>query len=244
MKNKQWVCLVCGYNMIGRMPDICPFCGAHHNQFLDWEEAERRYQVQVQRINDRVAQLLSVPRLGYEHAAYRIEMDSGPVWIDCPSVFNRNLTPPRAIYFTHMDFMGACNQYQEVAGTRISLHELDAAHSLAAAFTVDNRFHGDFCEEGIEAFHVDGHTPGFTIYIHHTVLFVCDYVLIPKAGRRMQFNKFGHREHLYEGAALISKIMDRHVLETVCGWNYIMDYKQWRTAFDKATEALGSNGIR
>ena len=30
---KQWVCLKCGYNMIGEMPDICPFCGATFARF-------------------------------------------------------------------------------------------------------------------------------------------------------------------------------------------------------------------
>ena len=234
MKQKQWVCLVCGYNMIGSMPDICPFCGAHHDQFLDWEEAERRYQVQVQRVNDHVAQLLSVPRLGYEHAAYRIETDSGPVWIDCPSVFNRKLTPPRAIYFTHLDFMGACNQYREVWGTRIALDELDAANPLVTAFPVDYRFRGNFREHDIEAFPVGGHTPGFTIYIYRTTLFVCDYMMLPAAGGAMQFNQFGNQQHLREGATLIARVADERTLETVCGWNYIMGYETWRAAFDKA----------
>lgn len=31
----QWVCLQCGYNMIGEMPEICPFCGARHDYFLN-----------------------------------------------------------------------------------------------------------------------------------------------------------------------------------------------------------------
>ena len=36
----QWVCRVCGHNMIGRRPDVCPFCGEPHDVFLTWQEAE------------------------------------------------------------------------------------------------------------------------------------------------------------------------------------------------------------
>ena len=38
---QQWVCLQCGYNMIGTMPEVCPFCGAYHDQFMPWNEAEK-----------------------------------------------------------------------------------------------------------------------------------------------------------------------------------------------------------
>jgi len=38
-----------------------------------------------------------VPKLGYEHAAYRIETGEGTVWIDSPSAFNRQL--PRLMPF-------------------------------------------------------------------------------------------------------------------------------------------------
>jgi hydroxyacylglutathione hydrolase len=49
------------------------------------------YLGQAHRINDYVTQLLSVPRLGLEHAAYRIETMDAAVWIDCPSGLNRDL---------------------------------------------------------------------------------------------------------------------------------------------------------
>ncbi|MGZ4995667.1 MAG: rubredoxin-like domain-containing protein, partial [Methylobacter sp.] len=42
---EQWVCTTCGYNMIGDCPDTCPFCGAHRDKFLSWEEAEKNYRV-------------------------------------------------------------------------------------------------------------------------------------------------------------------------------------------------------
>ena len=30
MNYQQWVCTTCGYNMIGNMPDLCPFCKANY----------------------------------------------------------------------------------------------------------------------------------------------------------------------------------------------------------------------
>jgi rubredoxin len=57
----QYVCQVCGYNMAGYHPDFCPFCGATKDRFLPAEENSAR----LTRFN-------SVPKLGYEHAAYRV----------------------------------------------------------------------------------------------------------------------------------------------------------------------------
>ena len=66
---KQWVCLQCGYNMIGAIPEVCRFFVAHHDQFLPWDEAENKFQVTEYSISNVVTQLLSVPKLGYEHTA-------------------------------------------------------------------------------------------------------------------------------------------------------------------------------
>ena len=115
----QWVCRVCGYNMIGERPGVCPFCGARHEEFLTSEETEQLYSVTQSAVADGVTQLMSVPRLGLEHAAYRIETDLGPVWIDSPSAFNRDIEPVDAILFTHKDFMGASNQYRELWGAGV-----------------------------------------------------------------------------------------------------------------------------
>jgi hydroxyacylglutathione hydrolase len=95
---QQWVCLQCGYNMIGEMLDICPFCGAHHDRFMTWDETEKNYRVTSHPVNNFVDQLLSLPKLGLEHAAYRVETEAGAVWIDSPSAFNRELPPVNAIF--------------------------------------------------------------------------------------------------------------------------------------------------
>ena len=182
---EQWVCLVCGYNMIGEMPEVCPFCGARHDEFLTWEETERRYRVTANRVNDSVTQLLSVPRLGLEHAAYRIETGRGAVWVDCPSAFNRDLAPVQAIYFTHKDFMGASNQYRQLWNAEVAIHAQDAAHPLARPFQIDRPFESGFRERGLEAIPIGGHTPGFTVYIFGEVLFVCDFAFPPGSGMRL-----------------------------------------------------------
>ena len=118
---QQSVCLQCGYNMIGGLPEVCPFCGARHDQFMAWDEVEKTYHVTTYAVNEVVSQLLSVPKLGLEHAAYRIETKEGAVWIDSPSAFNRNLAPVNAILFTHHHFMGASNQYRRLWNAEVWL---------------------------------------------------------------------------------------------------------------------------
>ena len=227
---QQWVCLQCGYNMIGEMPDVCPFCGAHHDRFMTWDEVEKTYRVTAHAVNDIVSQLLSVPKLGYEHAAYRIETESGAVWIDSPSAFNRNLAPVDAILFTHHHFMGASNQYRRLWDTEVWLHELDAKHRLAVLFDVDRRFVDDFSAYGIEAYHTGGHTPGFTFYIYRDVLFICDYVFLTDAG--MCFNPYGPAQETRKQAQRIYEIVNSKSLQTVCGYNYVTNFVDWWAGFE------------
>ena len=231
----QWVCKVCGYNMIGERPDVCPFCGARHEEFVTSEEAEKTYRVQATEVDDSVIQLLSVPRLGLEHAAYRIETDLGPVWVDCPSTFNRDLEPVDAILFTHNDFMGASNQYRELWGARVHIHERDAAHPLARQFPVDNAFRGDFERGSLEAYHIGGHTPGFTLYIHGDVLFICDYAFPP--GRDMKLNPYGDADETRQRGARVQDITEGRGIRTVCGYNYVTDFSGWRDDFARALNA-------
>lgn len=229
---EQWVCMTCGYNMIGEMPDVCPFCGARHDRFVSWELGEATYRVMPVRVTDRVTQLLSRPRLGLEHAAYRLETPAGMLWIDCPSAFNRDLDPATDIYFTHKDFLGASNQYRALWNAHVHLHEADAAHSLVAAFPVDDRFTGDFAEKGIEAFHIGGHSPGWTAYLFEDVLFACDYAFPP--GRKMRLNPCGPQDTIRErGSRLLTLVAERKP-SVVCGYNYVVDGADWRRDFENA----------
>ena len=228
---QQWVCLQCGYNMIGEMPDVCPFCGASHEHFVSWDEAEKQYHVTSHAVNNVVSQLLSVPKLGYEHAAYRIETEQGAVWIDSPSAFNRDLQPVNAILFTHHHFMGASNQYRHLWNAKVWLHDLDAKHRLAALFTIDRRFSDDFVAYDVEAHHVGGHTPGFTFYIYRDVLFICDYVFLTEAG--MCFNPYGPKQETLKKAEQIHEIVKTKSLKTVCGYNYVAHFADWLVSFER-----------
>ena len=71
----QYVCLVCGYNMTGYYPDFCPFCGATKDRFSPAEENSSNHHVECIRINESLTRLNSVPKRGYEHAAYRVVAD-------------------------------------------------------------------------------------------------------------------------------------------------------------------------
>lgn len=228
---EQWVCLQCGYNMIGEMPDICPFCGAHHDRFMAWDQAEKTYRVTTHAVNDVVSQLLSVPKLGLEHAAYRVETEQGAVWIDSPSAFNRDLASVDAILFTHHHFMGASNQYRRIWNAEVRLHELDAKHRLSASFDIDRRFSDDFVAYGIEAYHSGGHTPGFTFYVYKDVLFICDYVFL--TGADMRFNPYGPEQETIKRAQRIYQIVKAMPLKTVCGYNYVADFADWLDGFER-----------
>ena len=231
----QWVCKVCGYNMIGSRPDVCPFCGARHDRFVTREEGERLYRVTPWPVTGQVTRLTSVPRLGLEHAAYRVETDSGAVWIDSPSAFNRDLPPVDAILFTHRDFMGASNQYRDLWGAEVHLHELDVRHPFAAHHPVDRTFDGDFRRGSLEAFHLGGHTPGYTIYIHADVLFVCDFAFPP--GEKMRFNPANNPADMLAGAARLLDVTEGRPLRKACGYNYVADFSDWREDFLRITEA-------
>jgi len=227
----QWVCRVCGYNMIGKRPDICPFCGEPHSVFMTWQETKAAYKVTEIRVNQYVTQLMSVPRLGIEHAAYRVETRSGPLWIDSPSAFNLDLSPVKHIFFTHPDFMGASNQYRESWSAKTHLHELDCANPLISEFPVDDKFESDFVYEDLSAFHIGGHTPGFTIYLHENVLFVCDYVFPPD--QFMQFNPYSPVEEIQIRAKRIMTICRERQIDTVCGHNYVVDFSEWLPHFER-----------
>ncbi|MGZ8945566.1 MAG: rubredoxin-like domain-containing protein [Methylococcaceae bacterium] len=227
---QQWVCLQCGYNMIGGMPDSCPFCGASHDRFMTWDAVEKTYRVTAYAVNDVVSQLLSAPKLGYEHAAYRVETETGAVWIDSPSAFNRELARVNAILFTHHHFMGASNQYRRFWNAEVWLHDLDARHRLSALFDIDWRFTDDFVAYGIEAYHTGGHTPGFTFYIYRDVLFICDYVFLTGAG--MRFNPYGPEQETRKRAQRIHEIVKAKSLKTVCGYNYVANFTDWLVQFE------------
>ena len=221
----QYVCQVCGYNIVGYYPDFCPFCGAAKDTFLPAEENSARRHVEGTRINESVIRLNSVPKLGYEHAAYRVVADRAVFLIDCPSTFDRSLPQMDTILFTHHHFLGASNQYRELYPARVAIHEADSGHELCRGFTFDDLFSGSFCDGGLHAVHLGGHTPGFTCYFFNDVLFICDYVM--KEQGKMVINPYGPREATRKGLARLLALIPERPVTTVCGVDYVMDYPSW-----------------
>jgi hydroxyacylglutathione hydrolase len=231
MAQEQYVCLACGFNMIGFHPEHCPFCGAPKTQFVTSEECSARYRVVGTPVNDRVTRLNSVPALGIEHAAYRIETDGGSCWIDCPSSFDASLPATDSLLFTHHHFLGASNLYRDMFGAKVHIHQADSLHDICRPFSFDVTFTENFVHNGIEAFHVDGHTPGFTFYIFQDLLFICDYVFLTDNG--MKYNPFGPADRTMAGGRQIAEILKDRKITTVCGYNYVVNYPEWKRRFDE-----------
>lgn len=229
MQKEQYVCTVCGYNMVGYHPDFCPFCGAQKEKFITSEECSSRFKVEGTFVNEKVTRLNSVPALGLEHAAYRIETGGKSFWIDCPSCFDKGLKPMDTIMFTHHHFLGASNQYRDFFQSRVCIHIMDSAHSICRGFTFDATFKENFVEYGIEAFHIGGHTPGFTLYLLEDILLICDYVFLREGG--MGFNPFGPQKETRDRAKKIDEVLQGREISKVCGYNYVVDYKDWKEGF-------------
>ena len=226
---KQWVCTVCGYNMVGQRPAVCPFCGARKDRIYDSDAISRRYRIQETPVTAAVTQLKSAPKLGLEHAAYRVEGDGGAVMIDCPSVFADYVPRADAILFTHKDFIGAANQYRDAWDAEVWLHAADAELSEVAQHSVTQTFAAPFEKFGIEGIPIGGHSPGFTVYVWKDVLFVCDYAYPP--GNGMKLNPHGNRDATREGASRLADVVAERTLTKVCGYNYTVDFADWHSAF-------------
>ena len=98
------------------------------------------------------------------------------------------------------------------------MHVLGADKPLSKSFPVDEPFANDFVLNEISAYHIEGHTPGFTIYIYHDVLFICDYAFPPNP--KMQLNPYGPKLEALQGAKYIHGIISKQSLKTVCAYNY------------------------
>lgn len=227
---EQYVCLVCGFNMVDFHPATCPFCGARKQQFITARECSARFRVVTTPVNAKVTRLQSQPALGYEHSAYRIETAESAVWIDCPSSFDTSLPAVERILFTHHHFLGAANLYREFFPARVGIHQADSRHELCNRFSFDDLFDQDFIHQGIEGVHVNGHTPGFTLYIFEETLFICDYVF--PAGKGMKLNPFGPADLTIAGHQRIRDLLAGRTLATVCGYNYVIAFPEWWRRFD------------
>ena len=237
METQQYVCTTCGFNMIGYYPAQCPFCGAPKGKFITSEQCSKRFRVEGTRVRDGVTRLNSVPSLGFEHAAYRIESGKGILWIDCPSAFDRRVEQADLLMFTHHHFLGASNLYRELFSAKVWIHRLDSAHDLCSAFTFDETFESDFEEMGVEALHIGGHTPGFTMYIFDDILFICDYVFLQDDG--MTLNPYGPLDETIAGSKRIKEALEGRSISKVCGYNYVVEYSEWKRKFGQRPVSVG-----
>lgn len=215
--------------MVGFHTDTCPFCGARKERFITAGECSARFKVVSTPVSEKVTRLNSQPALGYKHATYRIETGQSAIWIDCPSSLDAALPRVDSIIFTHHHFLGASNLYREHFGAKVRIHQADSGHEICRPFSFDVPFDQNFTHHGIEAFHADGHTPGFTFYIFEETLFICDYVFLEKKG--MQLNPFGPADRTIAGSRRIRNLLDGRQLATVCGYNYVIDYPEWQRLF-------------
>ncbi len=221
---QSFVCTGCGYNAVDNIPVRCPFCYADSDKFLKSEQTPHLYNISMVKVTDSVSQLITQPGIGTR--AYRLETTDGPVWIDCPSVFDNKLEPVDAILYSHGDFMGASDLYRDYWAAETYLHEADCSHPLAVDHQVDHAFRGDFKRGSLEAWHLAGHTPGFTAYIDDDALFICDYIF--GFGPDMKLNVFGNPDEIRAGILRLLDVIGERQLSVVCGYNYVTNYPQWR----------------
>ena len=189
--------------MVGYYPDTCPFCGTCRDKITTAAECSQRFSVTATPVNDRVVRYNSVPSLGLEHAAYRIDTGTSIVWIDCPSTFDNRFEPADIITFTHHHFLGASNMYQEFFPAKLRIHQHDSASEICRGYPFDQRFKRSHEIEGIQTYHINCHTPGCTCYLYGNILLACDYVF--QGATRMNHNPFGPRDKTKNGGKKIKK---------------------------------------
>jgi hydroxyacylglutathione hydrolase len=224
-ENEQYVCKVCGFNIIGHFPEKCPFCGALNVNFITAENCSENYKVLETKVTNKVKRLVSTPPLGLEHTAYSLKTEDQTIWIDCPSTFDSSLDKVDKILFTHHHFLGASNLYRSYNTAFVWIHIEDTKHTMSQKHPFDKKFDADFQLSGIKAFHIDGHTPGFTFYTFEEVVFICDYVSISEG--RMKFNPYGPYEKTVEGGKFIKKLIENGNYHKVCGFDYVLEYLEW-----------------
>ena len=187
-----------------------------------------------------MTRLNSVPKLGVEHAAYRVETTTRTYWIDCPSSFDEQLAPVDAITFTHKDFLGtfthkdflgASNLYRNRFEAEVWLHEADSTNPFCRGFVFDRLFESDFIDGALEAHHLGRHSPGYCVYMVENVLFACDLVFLK--GERARYNPYGPADETAQAGRKLRDILEGRDVATVCGWNYVTDYQDWKPRFDR-----------
>ncbi|TFF90310.1 MAG: MBL fold metallo-hydrolase [Promethearchaeota archaeon] len=226
MKNlEQYVCKNCGFNIIGYHPDNCPFCGAPKENFITAEDCSEQYKIIRKKVTEKVYLLKSDPPLGLEHNAYKIKTLGHVLWIDCPSTFDKSVEKMDINLFTHHHFIAAANLYKKNFDSRIWIPIRDSNNYIANKYEFDREFDSNFTLYDLNSYHINGHTNGFTSYIFHNCLFICDYVFIGKNSSK--FNPYGPYQPTLKGAKELLNLLSSKEIEFVCGYNYTLNFKDW-----------------
>ena len=166
---------------------------------------------------------------GHGICAYRLHTRQGAIWIDCPSQFESGLTPVDAIFFSQRDFTGAAADYHRHWGSRLYMNRHDASYHKELPFEETPR--GNFSLGELQAFHIGGHTPGFTVYRFHKLLFVCD--LLFSLDTSFTLNSLGRRDAMHAAARRLLRQIRHQDIQLVCGYNYAIDFKHWQNALTR-----------
>jgi hydroxyacylglutathione hydrolase len=217
--------------MVGYLPEYCPFCGALQKNFITAKECSEQYELKIIEIKKNVSQVLSTPKLGLEHAAYQIKTENKIVWIDCPSTFKNTLDSLDFILFTHHHFLGTSNLYKEYYDTKVHIHKEDSNNYLSKYHNFDVMFENNFILHGIEAFHINGHTKGFTFYIFDDLIFICDYFFVNN--KNFRFNPYGSETRTQKGGIKLKEIIEGRPISIVCGVDYVLPFNEWYESFIK-----------
>jgi hypothetical protein len=119
----------------------------------------------------------------------------------------------------------------------VRIHQADSRHEICRRFTFDDLFAQEFTHHGIEAFHIDGHTPGFTIYnlrgdaVHLRLR-------LPRR-RQLEIQPYGPADRTSPEGAASARFSTGRQLAAVCGYNYVIDYADWWRRFEAGATFAG-----
>ena len=89
----------------------------------------------------------------------------------------------------------------------------------------------------MEAHHVGGHSPGFTVYVAGSILFVCD--LLYFRGSHLIFNPYGPKDPTQKAGVALAKLLreEGRAFSYVCDVNGATSYGKWEMAFVRLLES-------
>jgi len=79
--------------------------------------------------------------------------------------------------------------------------------------------------------HINGHTPGFTVFRYKDVLLLCYYIFYN--GRRSKFNPYGPVHPTRQGGAKLYRLLQEWEISLVCGFDYVANFAEWQTKFEE-----------